>query len=346
MQPSSTIETDNLNREEYMDDLETKINTEIGYRFWKKYVNAAFWSYISLPINLSITMMTALSTGQATTDNLLPKNLYINISLATLVISVLNTYFRPYVQMNQNIEYMNKWSVLGCQFEEIYYSENHSIDHTEHRIVRYETLLKNINDLKKAEILETQNFLTDSIHLALRSCYCCLKNKNRWLALDETLKAENTSAKNRLDFPPTSPSPSGHNNFGYMGEIDALIREGIPPPIHEPILPVSPEMEKLYLEFSEHSKFSGPRSEATDTPSKCGDGRSDGRLGGKIPTSLQTNTTSNTNPIPTPTPTTNTPTTPIATDFPTSLPSLLPSPHFEGVSVASLRGPENFDEMV
>ena len=34
-------------RLEYMEEIETKINTEIGYRFWKKYVTAAFWSYIS-----------------------------------------------------------------------------------------------------------------------------------------------------------------------------------------------------------------------------------------------------------------------------------------------------------
>lgn len=223
----------NTTRTEYMLGLETKINTEIGYRFWKKYVNAAFWSYISLPINLSITMMTALSTGQATTDNLLPKPLYINISLATLVISVLNTYFRPYVQMNQNIEYMNKWSVLGCQFEEIFYSENQNIEHIDSRITRYETLLKSINDLKKAEILETQNFLTDSIHLALRSCYCCLKNKNRWLALDETLKAEEDEAKRLADIENPDVSTRADEN----GRNSTFIDVGI----------TTPDIEQLYL---------------------------------------------------------------------------------------------------
>ena len=178
----------------YTEEIETKINIEIGYRFWKKYVNAAFWSYISLPINLSITMLTALSTGQATTNNLLPQTLYVNISLATLIISVLNTYFRPYVQMNQNIEYMNKWSVLGCKYEAIYYSEKETQEHLDERLSKYEELLKEINDLKKQEILESQNFLTDSIHLGLRSCVCCLKNKTSWLSLDKTLKRENEMA--------------------------------------------------------------------------------------------------------------------------------------------------------
>ena len=187
IQPSSS---QILTRLEYMEEIETKINTEIGYRFWKKYVTAAFWSYISLPINLSITMLTALSTGEAATNNLLPKSLYVNISLATLVISILNTYFRPYVQMNQNVDYMNKWSVLGYKFEEIYYSERKTTEQINTRITKYEELMKSINELKKTEILETQNFLTDSIHLALRSCACCLKNKSSWLALDEMLQQE------------------------------------------------------------------------------------------------------------------------------------------------------------
>jgi hypothetical protein len=200
MNPQQTTQTDPYineikTRGEYMSEIETKINIEIGYRFWKKYVNAAFWSYISLPINLSITMLTALSTGQAATNNLLPKQLYVNISLATLVISILNTYFRPYVQMNQNIDFMNKWSVLGYKFEEIFYSEKKTLEQINMRISRYDELLKNINELKKTEILETQNFLTDSIHLGLRSCVCCLKNKNSWLSLDESLKQEDADAK-------------------------------------------------------------------------------------------------------------------------------------------------------
>jgi hypothetical protein len=196
--PCTLVLANSKTHYEYMVEIETKINIEIGYRFWKRYVNAAFWSYISLPINLSITMLTALSTGQATTNNLLPKTLYVNISLATLVISILNTYFRPYVQMNMNIEFMNKWSVLGYKYEEIFYSEKRTLEQVDARLEKYGELMKSINELKKTEILESQNFLTDSIHLALRSCVCCLKNKSSWLSLDETLKQEDAEAKRQI----------------------------------------------------------------------------------------------------------------------------------------------------
>lgn len=184
-------------RKEHLEALETKINTEIGFRFWNKYVSAAFWSNISLPINLSITMMTALSTGQATTQNLLPQGLFVNISVATLIVSVLNTYFRPHVQMNKNLEMMNKWNVLGCEFEEIFYSEKKLLEHVDTNISRYEALIRKMNDLKKTENLETQNFITDIIYTILRSCECCLKHKNSWLALDESLKQENEQAQQR-----------------------------------------------------------------------------------------------------------------------------------------------------
>ena len=230
----STSPNDFDSRMEYMKEIETKINNDIGYRFWKKYITAAFWSYLSMPINLSITMMTAIATAQATTDNLLPKAIYVNISLATLVISTLNTYFRPYVQMNQNVEYMNKWSVLGFRFEEIIYSEKKTLEHINARIAKYDALLKDMNELKKTEILETQNFCTDSIHSVLRLCDCCLKNKNGWLTLDEILKREDEEAKMTMDknYPhneefhlaiPSTTIPSAPSN-------SRPIRAGIPLP--------------------------------------------------------------------------------------------------------------------
>lgn len=148
-----------------------------------------------MPINLSITMLTALSTGQATTDNLLPKSIYVNVALATLVLSVLNTYFRPYVQMSTNVELMNRWNDLGCQFESIFYSQKKKIEHIDDRLKRYEALMIEVNDLKKQEGLETQNFLTDSIYLGIRSVNWCLKDRDSWLSLDESYKKEDSRRK-------------------------------------------------------------------------------------------------------------------------------------------------------
>ena len=210
-------------KHDYMKEIEAKLNNEIGYRFWKRYVNSAFWSYISMPINLSITLLTALSTGQAATDNLLPKTIYVNVALATLILSVLNTYFRPYVQMTDNVELMNKWNDLGCEFESIVYSESKQIEQIEHRLIKYEALMTSVNVLKKQEGLETQNFLTDSIYLGIRSVNCCLKDRDSWLSLDESYKKEDYRRKHVHAETSISPADRARYIDSSMNSVDVVV---------------------------------------------------------------------------------------------------------------------------
>ena len=44
--------------------VQDNLNLRIGIQVKKKYFNAAFWNYISTPINFAITLFTALSAGQ------------------------------------------------------------------------------------------------------------------------------------------------------------------------------------------------------------------------------------------------------------------------------------------
>ena len=74
-------------------NLEDKLNTTIGRQWWKKYISAAFWSNIATPINLAITLFTTLTTGQAATDSLLSQDNFFKLSVATLIISTINTFF-------------------------------------------------------------------------------------------------------------------------------------------------------------------------------------------------------------------------------------------------------------
>jgi hypothetical protein len=172
-----------------MKRIEDKLNSDLGYLYWKKYIAGAFWSNISTPVNLTITILTAIMSGQATTDNLIPRNIYINISITTLLLSTLNTFFKPHVQMTQNIEIMKKWYDYGNQFEKIYYSENSNIEDFRLRLQEYKSLYIEINKTKNAETPETQNFITDLInYIVLNSC---LKNKSKWLDMDKELIYKN-----------------------------------------------------------------------------------------------------------------------------------------------------------
>jgi len=178
-----------------MQRIENKLNSDLGYLWWKKYIAGAFWSNISTPINLTITILTAIMSGQATTENLIPHNIYVNISITTLLLSTLNTFFKPHSQMSQNIDIMKTWYDYGNQFEKIYYSENTDIDDYKRRLEEYKKLYIEINKTKNAESPETQNFVTDLInYIVLNSC---LKNKSNWLDMDKELIHKNKSTKTK-----------------------------------------------------------------------------------------------------------------------------------------------------
>jgi hypothetical protein len=48
---------------ELMIKLENKLNGELGDMWWNKYVGGAFWTNISTPINLAITILSAVTAG-------------------------------------------------------------------------------------------------------------------------------------------------------------------------------------------------------------------------------------------------------------------------------------------
>ena len=78
------------------------INKDTGYYWWKRYIYAGFWSVSSNPINLCITIFTAITTGQSATGSLFGESVTTSISIATLILSVINTFFKPPEQLRLN----------------------------------------------------------------------------------------------------------------------------------------------------------------------------------------------------------------------------------------------------
>ncbi len=91
------------NPKTHLDFLERKIDTDLGYYFWKKYIAAAFWSQVSTPLNLSITLLTAITTAQTNSGGFLSLTAARDISIVTLLLTVLNTFFTPLDQLNKNL---------------------------------------------------------------------------------------------------------------------------------------------------------------------------------------------------------------------------------------------------
>jgi hypothetical protein len=222
-----------------MSHLENKLNNTIGRYWWKKYVSAAFWSNIATPINLAITLFTTLTTGQAATESLLSQDVFVRISISSLILSTLNTFFRPHQQMNVNTDAMNKWRHLGTKFEEIYYSECFNDLDYERRIEGYQELQKDVHNEQITQESVIQNYLTDLIYLCVsRSCLArseWITDKHKTVSNNTTtLKQPANSTSIQLQSPVQSQSQS-HNNTDtsqvviQMDNLEEHVLEQVPP---------------------------------------------------------------------------------------------------------------------
>jgi hypothetical protein len=172
----------------YQDRKRNKINRDISWFYWKKYIAAVFWSQMSTPVNLSITLMTALTTAQANAPELLDSEIYKKITIATLILTVINTFFKPHEKAQHNKEYMKRWNSVGIEFEKVYYSKKNNVVNScakdDDAVNDYEKVEEKMNELRQKEGPDVTNFVTDFIHII---CYLtCLKNYRNWIKIDES----------------------------------------------------------------------------------------------------------------------------------------------------------------
>lgn len=176
------------NNKDFVIFMESKLDIDIGYYYWKKYIASAFWSNISTPINLIITLLTAVTTAQTASSNIVTENTSIKLSITTLIITALNTFFRPHTKMSSSIELMKKWVELGNDFEELYYSEHKYSTKSDFIIEKYKELQLRSNTLKESEGPDTMNWLTDLIHFISKKT--CIKKYQRWLDTNKQIMIE------------------------------------------------------------------------------------------------------------------------------------------------------------
>jgi len=177
----------NKNKFEKLYILRHKLDKEIGYNYWKKYVASAFWSQVSTPINLTITFLTAITTAQSQTQSFLSQNIYSQIAITSLIITTLNTFFRPHTQYAANTEYLSKWKEQDIEFEKEFFNriEDETTEIYQTKIEKYQALQEKVDVLRKSEGTDMVNFLTDFIFLI---CYStCLRKYRRWLDVDRRI---------------------------------------------------------------------------------------------------------------------------------------------------------------
>jgi hypothetical protein len=153
-----------------------KINEDIGFYWWKRYIYTAFWSNISTPINLSIIILTAITTGENATQNLIGQNVSTILGVVVLFVSIFNTFFQPNEQLAQNKKILADWLDVGAEFDEIYYDKVYTSEEKYGRLKNLEELFKSVSVLKRAN---DSNFIIDLLYACMRCI--CLRNNINWI---------------------------------------------------------------------------------------------------------------------------------------------------------------------
>jgi hypothetical protein len=152
------------------------INKDTGFYWWKMYTYSAFWSVTSTPINLAITIFTALTTAQTTTGSLVGENISVVLGVITLILSVINTFFKPSTQLIENQTRKEKWADIAIEFEDIYHSVAHNDIEKRNKLTRLVKNWERVCSLKKTN---DNNYLIDVIFLF--SSTFCIRKDIKWL---------------------------------------------------------------------------------------------------------------------------------------------------------------------
>ena len=172
---STEIQISNL--EEEISEYISKLNNDVGYYWWQRYIYSAFWSNISTPINLCILLLTSLTTGQSISQNLISQDITSNLGILALIVSLCNTFFKPYEQLTSNQKILNNWANIGNKLDEIYYDEAFSLEEKKVMLKNLEDLFKEMLSLKRNN---DNNYFIDLIYLIIR--VLCV-HKPKWSEL-------------------------------------------------------------------------------------------------------------------------------------------------------------------
>jgi hypothetical protein len=152
--------------------LQENLNLRIGTQMWKKYISAAFWNYISTPINFIITLFTALSASQTgTKTTFLSDTELFYILLTSFILSIVNTFFKLKEKSILNYDAAKKYDKFGSLFEVIYFKPINSNEDILTKYNEYKKLQKDINDYCSEESIENVNYITELIYLCTKHLF-------------------------------------------------------------------------------------------------------------------------------------------------------------------------------
>lgn len=166
-----------------MEQLERELNRVIGMYWWKPYIGGVFWSNVSTPLNISISILSLLTAGQGSLSNFIPTSVSTTISFTLFLLSLVNTFFTPHSRIIDSTTQINTWKEFATRFEKLYYSGRQSDEEVRNRLAGYRELMV---DLKEyiSETPDKQNLFIDFLY----STVSCVKKADQWMEISQKEK--------------------------------------------------------------------------------------------------------------------------------------------------------------
>ena len=144
--------------------MQENLNIKIGVQTYKKNLNAAFWNYISTPINFIITLFTALSAGQTASNlKILSQTQMFYVLFASFVLSTVNIFFKLKEKAILNHDAAKQYEMFGLLFDEIYYRPLNTDADVKAKIADYTKLNRDIEKYTMSETIDSVNYATELI---------------------------------------------------------------------------------------------------------------------------------------------------------------------------------------
>ena len=185
--------------EEKTKEIHTYLDKWIGFYYNQTYYCGWFWTNVATPISLALTILTAINAAQSSTKTFIPDNVYTILSFTTMILTTLNSYFRPNVRSIDANARLVKWIGFGHQLEHLSFDV---LPEGKEKFGKYQKLLKDMDDFVCIQAAQERNFITDWWHSLMR-----WKNGDKselWLSWEEKIVIE---PKTRVEMPPLTNNP-------------------------------------------------------------------------------------------------------------------------------------------
>jgi len=173
---------------EMLTKYENMIYPVIRVQSRKKYISAAFWNYISTPINFIVTLFTGLTAGQAgSTNSYLDQKTVFVMLFVCFILSTINIFFKLKEKAELNYLSAKSYEAFGNQFMKINVLPQDSPQEIDDKLAGYIELKKKIDEFMSQEKVEGVNYFTEFLY------FCVQKQKSRKIIniLFENAKGEN-----------------------------------------------------------------------------------------------------------------------------------------------------------